>query len=159
MILHMTTTSRSPERYAETTLGVHTAYENVESLITTLHEQRKLHVQLAGTVRTLRLTQDEMEQNVTRTVRGLYPDLPSQAAVDRKVKEALADSEVYAGLKRDIVSRQNDADVLEVEVRNLELRVKASTARIGELDALLRFYAAHTEARTESRRRVFDPVG
>lgn len=154
----MTTTPRSPERYAETILGVHTAHENVESLITTLDAARKVHVQLVGTVRSLRLQQDEHEQDVARKVRVDYPDLTSQAAFERKLKEVLADDEDYAELKRDIVGRQNDGDILEAEVRNLELQVKAATARVSEIGDLLRFYAAHTEARTEARRRVFDPV-
>lgn len=154
----MTTTPRNPVQYAETTLGVHTAYENNESNIAALHEQRKLHVQLVGTVRSLRLTQEELEQDVTRKVRDSIPNLPSQAAFDRKVKDLLADDEGYADLKREIVNRQNEAETVEAEVRNLELRVKAGFARIGELDALLRFYAAHTEARTEGRRQVFSPV-
>jgi hypothetical protein len=155
----MTTNTRSPERYAETTLGVHAAYENAESLIATLDSRRKVHVQLVGTVRTLRLQQDEHEQTVAQLVRVAYPDLSSMAAFDRKVKDALSTDEKYAELKRDAVQYTNDAETVEAEVRTLELRVKTATARIGQIGDLLRFYAAHTEARTEGRRQAFNPVG
>lgn len=154
----MTVTPRNPVQYADTTLGVHTEYETLVSNINKLDTERKLHVQLVGTVRSLRLSQEEYEQDVARKVRIEYPDLSSQAAFERKLKEVLADDEIFAEVKREIVNRQTDAEHQEAVVRNLELLVKAGTARIGELDALLHFYASHTEAKSAARRQVFDPV-
>lgn len=146
----------TPVKYAETTLGVHTEYEALESLIAQLHDVRKMHVQLVGTVRSLRLTQDEVEQDVSRKLRNTE-EFPSQAAFDRKLKEVLADDESYADLKRDIVGRQNDAESIEAEVRTLEIQVKAKTARIGEVGDYLRWLAACKDAQTEAKRQEKDP--
>lgn len=152
------TTPRNAVQYAETILGVHTEFTKTESLVEELDKARKHHVSLVDNVRRERLHLEDIEQQLSEAVRMENPDITSAAAFDRKLKEVIGADELHGIKKHEIVTAMNEADLAEAEVRNLELKVKLGLNRINEIGGLLKFLAAHTEARTENRRRAFDPV-
>lgn len=152
------TTPRNAVGYAETTLGVHTEFEKTESLIRELDAARRRHLAFVHEVRNQRLGIESLEQELAEKVRIENPDITSAAAFDRKLKEVIAADELHGVNKYEIVNAMRDADAAEAEVRDLELKVKLGLGRMSQTGDFMRFLAAHTEARTENRRRAFDPV-
>jgi hypothetical protein len=153
----MDTKPTTPVEYAETTLGVHRVWEEHSELIHTLDGVRKTHVTLVNDVRKLQAQTDEQEFELATALRR-DNEYNSQAAFERDLKVIVGRNETMTGLRKEILARRGDVDMLEAEVRNLELQVKATGARISELAALLHFYAECKAAQTEARKVATDPL-
>lgn len=153
----MDTNTRTPVEYAETILGVHSEHAAASELIVQLDRHRRTHVALVADVRRLSETIEDTEFQIATELRTTQ-EFKSEAAFDRQLRTVLAGHDTHRALKRELRERRGDADMVEAEVRNLELKVKLANSRLIELGGLLNFYASCKDAQTEARKNANDPL-
>lgn len=150
-------TTNSAVKWVETDLRLHTEYAELEVLLDEAEKVRERHIQLSNSLRVLRHETENREAEIAQGVRA-QGEFPSAAAFERKVRETFAVDEHIQRLRNDVLERANDVDALGGQLRNLELRIKAKTARVEQTGHLLKYYASFKDAQTEARRQASNPV-
>lgn len=150
-------TTNSAVKWAETDLRLHTEYDELTALLDEAEKVRTHHIQLSNSLRILRHETENREMEIAQSVRA-QGEFPSAAAFERKVRETFAVDQDYQRLRVDVLERANDVDAIGGQLRGLELRIKAKTARVEQTGHLLKYYAEFKSAQTEARRQASNPV-
>lgn len=146
-------TTHSAVKWAETDLRLHLEYDELTNLLDEADKVRENSVQLSNSLRTLRYETENREMEIAQGVRA-QGEFPSAAAFERKVREAFSADEEVQRMRKDALDRANDSDALAAQLRGIELRIKAKTARVEQTGHLLKYYAEFKSAQTEARRQA-----
>ncbi len=145
----------TPVEWVQKDLGAQEVWQKYEDSVKRLTEASGHKVVLTGQLRLAQARLDEAEELVVGRVtaelsKGAKP--PTQAAIDRAVKTAVASDEACGMFRKDILDIRLKLDAADSHVESLKIEVRSYSTRLSQLGAELRFYAACKEAETEARR-------
>lgn len=141
--------------YAETTLGVHTAYTRAGELHDEL-VQRQLELETALKVKRVKVESLESKQyETTSELRAVHSDL-SDTAFNREVKGWLFNDAKVRAARSDLAVVTSNVEYLEHRVRAVEFDLKIEIARMHELGGYFEYLAAAKNAQAITRTAVAD---
>lgn len=135
--------ARNPVAYAESKLGVHDVFGEVQQALDAFDGARRNLASRTGELRALRDNLTDLEATIASEERGANPDM-SAAAFDRHLKARLHVHADHQRARSAVAAAHDELDRAEALEKIAEKRVDVLVARLHELAGLLNFYAART---------------
>lgn len=144
---------RNPVSYAETDLGVHEVYSQLQEVDANVETFRKQLLDLTISKRELASRIEDREGQISDEQRAANLEC-SQAAFERLLKDAIRLDPVHKEMRVQYLELSFEVDRAEMELEIGRARQRTLRVRIEELAGLLRFYAAGKEATTVAQLMV-----
>lgn len=155
----------TPVEFAEKDLGAQQVWEEFQQTSADLASEMRLRVAFEGEIRAHveRLADAEWEAAEKATA-GLFAQSeggkpPSEATIERVVRQAKRNDEVCASLRKTITEARTNLAASEAQVEVLRLRVKGQTARMELVAQQLAFFASCKSAETAARNQLLGNPG
>jgi len=140
--------------FAEQELNIHGLWEDLQVTQGQVEIYLGRKTQMLGIIRDAELAMNEREQNIINRLMEDKDSLPSMAAVDRAIKQAVGSDDELSRMRADLVSKKNMFDEIEGELRAHELKHRTLIARMGQVSDYMRFLTSARDARTVAEKAL-----
>lgn len=153
----------NPVAWAEKDLGAQQVWDESQRVIEDLKREMGVRDAFASEIRVHEFKLDEQKAIVTERAAAAVAEKmgakTTQAAIDRAVKEELANDDACRTYRQLIVEARINLDAADSRVEGLKIQARAITARMDLVAQQLAFFAACKNAETVARNQLLGSPG